>query len=140
MFGLFAYFDARNALFFKGFAFDVPDDKVEVMESTWINGEDGVVLTKLTEVPQLEEENSGDNGGGGGGWSRGGGGFRGGRGGGGFGRGGRGGSFEPRGGRGGGGRGGSFESRGGRGFSRGGAKRPFESGFANRPSKVMKFE
>ncbi|KAH9281186.1 Nucleolar RNA helicase 2 [Echinococcus granulosus] len=40
----------------KGFVFDVPDDKVEAIESTWVNGNNGIVLEKLTELPELEPE------------------------------------------------------------------------------------
>lgn len=45
--------------------FDVPDDKVEVIESTWINSNNGIVLEKLTEIPELEPEMDELNGGGG---------------------------------------------------------------------------
>ncbi|VDM17600.1 unnamed protein product [Hydatigera taeniaeformis] len=49
----------RNLAFIKGrkgFVFDVPDDKVDAIDSTWINDNNKIVLEKLTEIPELEPE------------------------------------------------------------------------------------
>ncbi|VDN97212.1 unnamed protein product [Rodentolepis nana] len=49
----------RNLSFIKGrkgYVFDVPDDKVEIIDSTWENGSRGIMLSKLTEIPELEPE------------------------------------------------------------------------------------
>ncbi|KAL5963543.1 Nucleolar RNA helicase 2 [Taenia solium] len=138
----------RNLAFIKGrrgFVFDVPDDKAEVIESTWINSNGEPVLEKLTEIPELEPEMDELNGGGGRGGGFRFGGFRG-RGGGGAGRGFGGGNR--RGGRGfrGGGRGRGL-AKGGSGFTRerpplrGGMKRRQSSESAvQRPAKVQKLD
>lgn len=130
--------------------FDVPDDKVEAIDSAWVDGDDGVVLSKLTEIPELEPEND-EMTGGQGHFGRGGGGNRFNRGGGGGFRG-RGGGFNggrgnnrgaPRGGRGFGGRGFS-RGGGGGGGERGsfsGIKRRFDNDSGSqRAPKVLKFE
>ncbi|KAL5105522.1 hypothetical protein TcWFU_006904 [Taenia crassiceps] len=136
----------RNLAFIKGrrgFVFDVPDDKVEVIESTWTNSNGGIILEKLTEIPELEPEVDELNGGGcrGDGFRFGG--LRG-RSGGGAGRGIQRGGRGFRGG-GGGGRGRGF-ANGGRGFYRdrplrGGIKRRQSSESAvQRPAKVQKLD
>ena len=126
----------------------MPDDKVDAIESTWINGNDGLVLSKLIEIPELEPENDEmNNSGGQNHFSRGGGGgnrFNRGGGGGFRGRGNAfgGGRGNDRGGRGFGGRGGGGGR--GRGGDRGGfrgMKRPFNGeSDSHRPPKVHKFE
>ncbi len=120
--------------------FDVPDEKNEAIESSWVNDSDGLALEKLTELPELEPD--GDGGFSGGFNFGGGGGFRGRGGGGGF----RGGNFRGRGGggfhgRGGFGGGGFRGGNGGGGFRGGGLKRSFNSmPNLQRASKVQKFE
>ncbi|KAM7542748.1 hypothetical protein Aperf_G00000003250 [Anoplocephala perfoliata] len=110
----------RNLSFIKGrkgYVFDVPDEKAEVIDSTWVNDNRGLVLSKLTELPELEPENDELNAVGNGTFRFGN--FRGGRG---RGRGGFGGGDRNHGGFGGGrgGRDGNFSrGRGGGGFTRG---------------------
>lgn len=40
----------------------MPEEKVEKIDSTWVNYDRGVVLSKLTELPELEPENDELNG------------------------------------------------------------------------------
>ncbi|VDD82420.1 unnamed protein product [Mesocestoides corti] len=111
----------------KGFVFDVPEDQNDAIDANWVNDDDGVVLEKLTEIPELEPENDEVNGasgfrfngspgfrGRGGGGGRGNRGFRGGR--------------------------GRGSARGGN-FRGGGLKRSISSpNMSQRPVKVHKFE
>lgn len=111
----------------------MPDDQVEAITTNWQNDDDGLKLSKLTELPELEPENDQFGGGGGG--------FRGSFGGGGF----RGRGFQGRGGgnfRGNSGGGGGFRGRdNSNGFRGRGLKRSFNSmPDLQRATKVLKFE
>lgn len=120
----------------QGFVFDVPDDQVDAVTEYWHDGDDGLILEKLTQLPELEPETDEApmNGGGGGGY-RGRGSFGGFRGGGGGFRGNSRGGFRGAGGAVNGGSRGGF----GNGGFRGGMKRTFD-GAPSFQSKVKKLE
>ncbi|KAM3186157.1 hypothetical protein ACTXT7_004893 [Hymenolepis weldensis] len=49
----------RNLSFIKGrkgYVFDVPDNKAEIIDATWENDGRGIILSKLTGIPELEPE------------------------------------------------------------------------------------